>query len=42
MDLDGGVGEAAPSHSAQAVRTLSGSEDLLNPATHAVNDWFHS
>jgi len=37
VDLGGGFGEASPSHSAQAVRTLPGSEDLLDPATHAVD-----
>ncbi len=37
MDLDGGFGEAAPSQSAQAVASLPGSENLLDPAAHAMD-----
>ena len=38
VDLDGGFGEASPSHSAQPVTTLPCSEDLLDPAPHAGGD----
>lgn len=37
VDLDGDFGEASPLRSAQAVRTLPSSEDLLDPATHPVD-----
>src|SRR5437870_3387803 len=37
MDLDGGFGEASPSHSAQAVAAFPGAEDLFDPASHAVD-----
>lgn len=38
VDLDGGFGKTSPSHSAKSVTALSRSEDLLDPATHAM-DW---
>ena len=37
MDLDGGFGEASPSHSAQAVTALPCPEDLLDPAPYPVD-----
>ena len=37
VDLDGGFGETSPSHSARSVTALPRSEDLLDPATHAMN-----
>jgi len=36
VDL-GGVGETSPSHPSKAVTALPGSEDLLDPATHAMD-----
>jgi len=38
VDLDGGFGEASPSHTAQAVAAFPGAEDLLDPTAH-VMDW---
>ena len=38
MDLDGGFGEAAPSHSAKPVASFPGTEYLLDPAPHPM-DW---
>lgn len=37
VDLDGGFGEASPSHSSKAVATLPSSQDLLDPAPNAVD-----
>jgi hypothetical protein len=37
MDLDGSFGETSPSHSTKAVAALSGSENLLDPAAHAMD-----
>ena len=36
--MDGGFGEAAPSHSAKPVASFPGTEDLLDPAPHPM-DW---
>jgi len=36
-DLGGGFGEASPSHSAQAIAALPCSEDLPDPASHAMD-----
>jgi hypothetical protein len=38
VDLDGGFVDAAPSHPAQAVASFPGSEDLLNPPPHPVDE----
>jgi len=37
MNLDGGLDETPPSHSPQSIAALPGSEDLLDPGTHAVD-----
>jgi hypothetical protein len=37
VDLGGGFGETSPSHSTQAVASPPGSENLLDPAMHAVD-----
>jgi hypothetical protein len=37
MNLGGGFGDTEPSHPLQAVASLPGAEDFLDPAADAVN-----
>ena len=37
MDLGGGFGETSPSHSAQAIKSLPCSEDILDPTAHLMD-----
>src|ERR1700755_2895125 len=36
-NLGGGTGETPPSHPTQSIAALPGSEDLLDPGTHAMD-----